>query len=90
MKALCTLYNSIKFDYDDPSKFLLLSYYQVYKIFEDEDPESALENAVDKNLRGSFPMDDVYKVSPVYYICLSWMSLAPINFRLEKVNVTRK
>lgn len=49
-----------------PKKFSLLSHEQVYKIFEDEDPESALESAVDRNLRGSFPMDDVYKVSPTY------------------------
>ncbi|XP_058006461.1 lysM domain receptor-like kinase 3 [Hevea brasiliensis] len=40
----------------------------VYKIFEDEDPESALENVVDRNLQGSFPMDYVYKVSPTYYV----------------------
>ncbi|KDP26641.1 hypothetical protein JCGZ_17799 [Jatropha curcas] len=43
----------------------------VYKIFEDEDPESALENAVDRNLRGSFPMDDVYKMAEIAECCLN-------------------
>ncbi|KAF2286713.1 hypothetical protein GH714_023877 [Hevea brasiliensis] len=43
----------------------------VYKIFEDEDPESALENVVDRNLQGSFPMDYVYKMAEIADWCLS-------------------
>ncbi|KAJ6689072.1 hypothetical protein OIU85_005480 [Salix viminalis] len=34
---------------------------QVYKIFEDQDPETALADAIDKNLRNSYPMEDAYK-----------------------------
>ncbi|XP_065875554.1 lysM domain receptor-like kinase 3 [Euphorbia lathyris] len=43
----------------------------VYKIFQDEDPETALENTIDRNLRGSFPMDDVYKMAEIAEWCLS-------------------
>ncbi|KAK1577891.1 hypothetical protein Q3G72_025758 [Acer saccharum] len=33
----------------------------VYKIFKDEDPETALEEVIDGNLSGSYPLEDVYK-----------------------------
>lgn len=36
---------------------------QVNTIFEEENPESALEEVIDGNLRGSYPMEEVYKVS---------------------------
>nr|XP_027099333.1 lysM domain receptor-like kinase 3 [Coffea arabica] len=39
--------------------------------FEDEDPESALESIVDGNLRGSYPMEDVYKMAEISQWCLS-------------------
>lgn len=45
------------------AKCFLLLHGQVHKIFEDEDPKTALENVIDLNLRGSYPMEDVYKVS---------------------------
>ncbi|XP_029128997.1 lysM domain receptor-like kinase 3 [Cajanus cajan] len=36
----------------------------VNKIFQDDDPETALEDAIDKNLEASYPMEDVYKGPP--------------------------
>eukprot|EP00257_Ricinus_communis_P020764 XP_015580083.1 lysM domain receptor-like kinase 3 [Ricinus communis] len=43
----------------------------VYKIFEDDDPETALENSVDRNLQGSFPVEDVYKMAEIAEWCLN-------------------
>ncbi|KAI9169682.1 hypothetical protein LWI28_016036 [Acer negundo] len=42
----------------------------VYKIFKDEDPETALEEVIDGNLGGSYPLEDVYKnpVDPTIHI----------------------
>uniref|UniRef100_A0A6N2LA82 Protein kinase domain-containing protein n=1 Tax=Salix viminalis TaxID=40686 RepID=A0A6N2LA82_SALVM len=34
---------------------------KVYKKFEDQDPETALADVIDKNLRNSYPMEDAYK-----------------------------
>lgn len=35
---------------------------QVNKIFQDDDPETALEDVIDKNLEASYPMEDACKV----------------------------
>ncbi|KAI9390495.1 hypothetical protein POPTR_008G187500v4 [Populus trichocarpa] len=43
----------------------------VYKIFEDKDPETALADVIDKNLRNSYPMEDVYKMAEIADWCLS-------------------
>ncbi|KAF9677880.1 hypothetical protein SADUNF_Sadunf08G0153700 [Salix dunnii] len=43
----------------------------VYKIFEDQDPETALADVIDKNLRNSYPMEDVYKMAEIADWCLS-------------------
>ncbi|XVF85033.1 hypothetical protein PTKIN_Ptkin17bG0086200 [Pterospermum kingtungense] len=43
----------------------------VNKIFEAEDPETALEEVIDGNLRGSYPVEDVYKVAELAKWCLS-------------------
>ncbi|KAK3223441.1 hypothetical protein Dsin_010466 [Dipteronia sinensis] len=43
----------------------------VYKIFKDEDPEIALEEVIDGNLRGSYPLEDVYKMAEIAEWCLS-------------------
>ena len=40
---------------------------QVYKIFKDEDPVTALEEVIDGNLSGSYPLEDVYKVSIIFF-----------------------
>ncbi|XVF43949.1 hypothetical protein PTKIN_Ptkin02bG0081700 [Pterospermum kingtungense] len=40
-------------------------------IFEEENPESALEEVIDGNLRGSYPMEDVYKMAELAEWCLS-------------------
>ncbi|KAL2344376.1 hypothetical protein Fmac_005661 [Flemingia macrophylla] len=42
----------------------------VNKIFQDEDPETALEDAIDKNLEASYPMEDVYKMAEIAVWCL--------------------
>ncbi|KAK0573505.1 hypothetical protein LWI29_009195 [Acer saccharum] len=43
----------------------------VYKIFKDEDPETALEEVIDGNLSGSYPLEDVYKMIEIAEWCLS-------------------
>ncbi|XVE85132.1 hypothetical protein DITRI_Ditri17bG0067500 [Diplodiscus trichospermus] len=43
----------------------------VNKIFTEEDPESALEEVIDGNLRGCYPMEDVYKMAELAEWCLS-------------------
>lgn len=35
---------------------------KVNNVFEEENPESALEEVIDGSLGGSYPMEDVYKV----------------------------
>lgn len=35
---------------------------QIHEIFQDEDPDSALESLIDENLKGCYPMEDIYKV----------------------------
>ncbi|KAI6694878.1 hypothetical protein NL676_022588 [Syzygium grande] len=41
------------------------------KIFRHKDPEAALEAVVDGNLRGSYPMEDMYKMAEIAEWCLS-------------------
>nr|AZL41251.1 LysM receptor kinase [Datisca glomerata] len=43
----------------------------VNKIFEDEDPETALEASVDGNLQGNYPFEDAYKMAEIAAWCLS-------------------
>ncbi|CAK7332599.1 unnamed protein product [Dovyalis caffra] len=43
----------------------------VYKIFEGQDPETALADVIDKNLRSSYPMEDAYKMAEIAEWCLS-------------------
>lgn len=38
---------------------------QMTAIFRDQDPETALEANIDENMKGSYPMDEVYKVSVI-------------------------
>ncbi|KAJ7953571.1 LysM receptor kinase [Quillaja saponaria] len=42
----------------------------VHRVFQDEDPEMALEAAIDGNLRGSYPPEDVYKMAEISEWCL--------------------
>ncbi|XP_003530632.1 lysM domain receptor-like kinase 3 [Glycine max] len=42
----------------------------VNEIFQDDDPETALEDAIDKNLEASYPMEDVYKMTEIAEWCL--------------------
>ena len=44
------------------SNFCFAQHGQVKRIFEDEDPESALEAEIDGNLKGSYRSEDVFKV----------------------------
>ncbi|KAG8366081.1 hypothetical protein BUALT_Bualt17G0038800 [Buddleja alternifolia] len=43
----------------------------VNKIFNEEDPESALEAIIDGNLKGNYPPEDVYKMAEIAEWCLS-------------------
>jgi hypothetical protein len=38
---------------------------QMTAIFRDQDPETALEANIDENMKGSYPMDEVYNVSVI-------------------------
>ncbi|KAK6930977.1 Serine-threonine/tyrosine-protein kinase, catalytic domain [Dillenia turbinata] len=40
-------------------------------IFRDEEPEAALEVIIDGNLKGNYPMEDVYKMAEIAELCLS-------------------
>ncbi|XP_061376712.1 lysM domain receptor-like kinase 3 [Gastrolobium bilobum] len=42
----------------------------VNKIFQNDDPETALEDAIDKNLEASYPMEDVYKMAEIAEWCM--------------------
>ncbi|KAF6157455.1 hypothetical protein GIB67_004393 [Kingdonia uniflora] len=43
----------------------------VYEIFRDDDPENALEPLVDGNLKGNYPMEEVYKMAEISEWCLN-------------------
>ncbi|XP_073057611.1 lysM domain receptor-like kinase 3 [Primulina eburnea] len=43
----------------------------VNKVFQEKDPESALELIIDGNLKGNYPPDDVYKMAEVAKWCLA-------------------
>lgn len=45
---------------------VFITHGQVQSIFKDENTESALEAEIDGNLRGSYPMEEVFKVSFLY------------------------
>ncbi|KAJ4843796.1 hypothetical protein Tsubulata_009983 [Turnera subulata] len=53
----------------------------IYKIFEEEDPESALEAAIDINLGGSYPIEDVCKMAEIADWCLSEAAVARPEMR---------
>ncbi|KAK2636572.1 hypothetical protein Ddye_031364 [Dipteronia dyeriana] len=43
----------------------------VYNIFKDDNPDTALEEVIDGNLRGSYPLEDVYKMVEIAEWCLN-------------------
>ncbi|KAF5746572.1 putative Kinase family protein / peptidoglycan-binding LysM domain-containing protein [Tripterygium wilfordii] len=43
----------------------------VNNIFQADDPESALEEVIDKNLQGSYPIDEVFKMAEISEWCIS-------------------
>ncbi|XAR65099.1 Non-specific serine/threonine protein kinase [Bertholletia excelsa] len=43
----------------------------VTQVFQEDDPEAALESIIDGNLRGNYPMGDVYKMAELAQWCLS-------------------
>ncbi|CAN4100397.1 unnamed protein product [Withania somnifera] len=43
----------------------------IHEIFQDEDPDSALESFIDENLKGCYPMEDIYKMAEIADWCLS-------------------
>ncbi|KAK4261361.1 hypothetical protein QN277_004368 [Acacia crassicarpa] len=42
----------------------------INKVFEDDDPESALEDIIDKNLRDIYPVEDIFKIIEIAERCL--------------------
>ncbi|XP_047269848.1 lysM domain receptor-like kinase 3 [Capsicum annuum] len=42
----------------------------IHEIFQDEDPESTLESFIDENLKGCYPMEDIYKMAEIADWCL--------------------
>ncbi|KAI9111899.1 hypothetical protein K1719_017589 [Acacia pycnantha] len=42
----------------------------INKVFEDDDPENALEDIIDKNLRDIYPVEDVFKIIEIAERCL--------------------
>ncbi|KAM1129064.1 hypothetical protein ACFX2I_038850 [Malus domestica] len=43
----------------------------IYAIFKEEDPEAALEAQIDGNMKGSYPMEEVYKMAKIAWECVS-------------------
>ncbi|KAM1025897.1 hypothetical protein ACFX13_039616 [Malus domestica] len=43
----------------------------IYAIFKEEDPEAALEAQIDGNMKGSCPMEEVYKMAKIAWECVS-------------------
>ncbi|XP_027773759.1 lysM domain receptor-like kinase 3 [Solanum pennellii] len=43
----------------------------IHEIFQDEDPDSALESFIDENLKGCYPMEDIHKMAEIAEWCLS-------------------
>ncbi|XP_077221498.1 lysM domain receptor-like kinase 3 [Tasmannia lanceolata] len=43
----------------------------VYSTFCQDDPENALEDIIDRNLKGCYPMEEVYKMAEIAVWCLS-------------------
>lgn len=48
----------------------LLYLSQMTTIFEGQQPQNALEAIIDCNLRGSYPFEEVFKVSGIASVCL--------------------
>ncbi|CAK7329012.1 unnamed protein product [Dovyalis caffra] len=69
----------------EPNKMKLLGSIKT-TIFRDQDPETALEVNMDANLKGSYPMEEVYKMAEIPRQC---MNEDPIN-RLEMREIVRK
>ncbi|KAK4493528.1 hypothetical protein RD792_018137 [Penstemon davidsonii] len=61
----------------------------VNKVFNDENPESALELIIDGNLKGNYPPDDVYKMAEVAHWCLSEEALDRPDMREVVITLSR-
>ncbi|KAL5724933.1 hypothetical protein ACHQM5_008135 [Ranunculus cassubicifolius] len=57
-------------DNQEPSKMKALISV-VYKLFQEEDPENALEAIIDGSLKDVYPMEEVYKMAEISEWCLS-------------------
>lgn len=44
---------------------------QLYAVFQEKDPEAALEAKVDANMKGSYPIEEVYKVCSTQILVLA-------------------
>ncbi|CAI9785144.1 unnamed protein product [Fraxinus pennsylvanica] len=61
----------------------------VNKIFDEEDPVSALESIIDRNLKGSYPPRDVYRMADIAHWCLSEEAIDRPEIREVVVVLTR-
>ncbi|KAM1397739.1 hypothetical protein ACFX2I_015283 [Malus domestica] len=43
----------------------------IYAVFKEKDPEAALEAQIDGNMKGSYPMEEVYKMAEIALRCAS-------------------
>ncbi|KAM0979495.1 hypothetical protein ACFX13_015625 [Malus domestica] len=43
----------------------------IYAVFKEKDPEAALEAQIDGNMKGSYPMEEVYKMAEIALRCVS-------------------
>ncbi|KAL2519586.1 LysM domain receptor-like kinase 3 [Abeliophyllum distichum] len=61
----------------------------VNKIFDEEYPEYALESIVDRNLNGSYPPQDVYRMAEIAHWCLSEEAIDRPEMHEVVVGLTR-
>ncbi|KAK2635264.1 hypothetical protein Ddye_030056 [Dipteronia dyeriana] len=71
LTELITGQQALSLDNREPTKLKSLITV-VYNIFKDDDRETALEEVIDGNLRGSYPLEDVYKEGYSGGLCLFW------------------
>ncbi|KAL0364193.1 UNVERIFIED_CONTAM: LysM domain receptor-like kinase [Sesamum angustifolium] len=70
LAELITGQRALTRDNQEPSKMRSLITV-VNNIFKEQDPEAALELIIDRNLKGNYPPEDVYKMAEIAEWCLS-------------------
>ncbi|CAI9092984.1 OLC1v1028374C2 [Oldenlandia corymbosa var. corymbosa] len=88
LAELITGKRAINRDHREPSRMKSLITI-INNIFEDEDPESALEREIDGNLKGGYPMEDVFKMAEISRWCLSEEAINRPEMREVVVGVSK-